>query len=393
MNRMNINKIGLAIICMLMFACSGKQKNQEAEGEHEVLAEDIVEMSADQFKMAGIEYGGIEIKSLSGSIKASGVVTASPQNVASVCAPMGGFVKSTQVIQGAAVKKGQLLVMLENPEFIDLQQQYLEASSKLEYAEGEYNRHKELARDNVYSAKNLQQVTAEYKSLKAQANALAQKLKLIGLDPSAVSADKIVPAVAIISPISGYIRTANINIGKSLSAADVMFEIVNTDKMLLELTLFEKDINKVTPGQKIRFQLNNEQEDHQAIVYQSAKALTDDRTFRVYAEVILPCKSVLPGMFVSAYINGEGKDVTSLPSQSIVHFDDKDYIFLFEKNKEEKGKPFTEFKMIEVTKGVTEGGYTEVRLPDGLDIKTSKVVVKGAYNLLAAKKNAGEMSC
>jgi cobalt-zinc-cadmium efflux system membrane fusion protein len=49
--------------------------------------------------------------------------------------------------------------------------------------------------------------------------------------------------------------------------------------------------------------------------------------------------------------------------------------------------------MIEVQKGITKDGYTEVILPESLDIKTTRVVVKGAYNLLSAKKNAGEMAC
>jgi len=82
-----------------------------------------------------------------------------------------------------------------------------------------------------------------------------------------------------------------------------------------------------------------------------------------------------------------------LPSEAIVSFDDKDYIFIFDKNKEEGGKPFTEYKIIEVKKGVTDGGYTEIILPEGFSIETAKVVIKGAYTLLSAKKNAGEMAC
>ena len=105
------------------------------------------------------------------------------------------------------------------------------------------------------------------------------------------------------------------------------------------------------------------------------------------------CKNVLPGMYVNAIIEASANQVTALPSDAIVSFDDKDYIFVFDKNKEENGKPFTEYRMVEVQKGVTDGGFTEIILPEGFDIKTAKVVIKGAYNLLSAKKNAGEMSC
>ena len=98
-------------------------------------------------------------------------------------------------------------------------------------------------------------------------------------------------------------------------------------------------------------------------------------------------------MYVNAIIEAAAQQVTSLPSDAIVSFDDKDYIFVFEKDKEENGKQFTEYRMVEISKGVTDGGFTEIILPEGLDMKSIKVVIKGAYNLLSAKKNAGEMSC
>jgi cobalt-zinc-cadmium efflux system membrane fusion protein len=46
-----------------------------------------------------------------------------------------------------------------------------------------------------------------------------------------------------------------------------------------------------------------------------------------------------------------------------------------------------------VHKGVNDGGFTEIILPDDFLVKGAKVVIKGAYNLLSAKKNAGEMAC
>ena len=98
-------------------------------------------------------------------------------------------------------------------------------------------------------------------------------------------------------------------------------------------------------------------------------------------------------MYVNAVIEADGNKVAAVPADAVVSFDDKDYIFIFNKDKEEAGKPFTEYRMIEIHKGVTDGGFIEVILPEGFNIQTAKVVVKGAYNLLSAKKNAGEMSC
>ncbi|MDP4268438.1 MAG: efflux RND transporter periplasmic adaptor subunit, partial [Bacteroidota bacterium] len=370
-----------------------KNKAEDKEQETEILPEDIVEMRADQIKLANIETGTVEMRSLNGTLKANGVVAVMPQNLATVCTPMGGFVKSTSQITGNAVRKGQILAILQNQEFIDIQQNYLDAKSKLEFAEAEYRRYSELYKNDVYSQKSVQQVISNYKSLKAQVIALGQKLRLIGITPSSLRAERIRSSVAVVSPINGFIKTVNVNIGKYVSPTDVLFEIVNSNKLFLELTLFEKDAEKVAIGQKIHFYADDITNQLDAVIYQTSKSINTDKTYKVYANVTSATNKVMPGMYVNATIEATTQKVTALPSDAIVSFDDKDYIFVFNKNKKENGKPFTEYRIVEVKKGITDDGYTEVTLPAGFDIQNTQVVIKGAYNLLSAKKNAGEMSC
>lgn len=391
---MKTNYIILITFISGIILSSCHSKPTEPEKKTEILPENIVELSADQFKVAGIVYGQVEQRTLSNTIKANGLINVSPKNLASVCAPLGGFVKSTDLVQGSPVKKGQVLAMMENPAFIELQQNYLESRSRLEYAEGEYERHKELYKDDVYSIKNLQEVTANYKSLKTRVNALGQQLLLIGIEPANLQDENISRTVALTSPINGYVKSVNVNIGKFVSPTDVMFEIINASDLTLELTLYEKDINKVMVGQKLRFALpNDETTQNLAVVTQVGKSIAADKTVKVYASAGMPSGGLLPGMYVNAWIETTSNPVTALPSESVVQFEDKSYIFIFEKNKQENGKPFTEFRMVEVKCGVRDGAYTEIILPEGFDLKTMRVVVKGSYNLMAAKKNAGEMAC
>lgn len=394
MSKYNMSKFVLLLLVLVIGgACnSGKKAGTETKIE-EIIPDDVVEMRADQIKLAGIQTGLIEKKSLSGTLKVNGVVSAAPQNLATICAPMSGFVKSTTLLPGNAVTKGQVLVVIENQEFVDIQQNYLEARNKLEYAGAEFKRHSELYKEDVYSQQNVQQVTTEFKNLKAQVSALKQKLVLISINPDNLQEDNISRSISLVSPITGYVDAVNVNLGKYVSPTDVMFRIINNDKLYLELTLFEKDANKVARDQKIRFFINNETEQHDAIITQTGQSVSTDKTYKVYASVSGVCKNVLPGMYVNAIIETSGNLVAALPSEAIVSFDDKDYIFVFDKNKEEGGKPFTEYKIVEVTKGVSDVGYTEIILPEGFDITNAKVVIKGAYTLLSAKKNAGEMAC
>jgi cobalt-zinc-cadmium efflux system membrane fusion protein len=125
----------------------------------------------------------------------------------------------------------------------------------------------------------------------------------------------------------------------------------------------------------------------------TGKSMGEDNTFLIYADVENTCENVLPGMYVKASVIESDSLVTALPSDAIVSFDDKNYIFVYERDKTESGMAFTEYKMVEVGKGVTSSGYTEVRLPGGFDLSGTRVVIRGAYNLLSAMKNAGEMAC
>jgi RND family efflux transporter MFP subunit len=382
--------LGLAIT---ITSCNSGKKSVLETKKTEVLPEDIVELRADQIKLANIEFGNIEMRTLSKVLKVNGIVSVAPQNKITVCMPLGGFIKNTSLLPGYAVNKGQTLAVIENQDFIDIQQNFLEAKNKLVFAEAEYKRHTDLYKNDVYSEQSVQQVTVEYKNLKAMVKSLEQKLLMIGINPDQLNEDNISGSVKLVSPINGFLKEVNVNVGKYVSPTDVLFEIVNSEKLFLELTLFEKDADKVAPGQKVKFFINNESEEHEAVITQTGKSVSDDRTFRVYATVTVFCKNILPGMYVSAYIEESDKKVTSLPSKAVVSFDDKDYIFVFEKEKSEAGKPFTEYRMIEVKKGESASGFTEIKLPIGFNINTSKIVTNGAYCLLSAKKNAGEMAC
>lgn len=371
----------------------GHKEGEAEEGEHEELPDDIVELNPEQIKLAGVQLGNVVMRQVSGVIKANGVVTNAPQNSASVSVPLGGFVKSSNLLPGNAVAKGQSLAIIENTEFVDLQQNYLDIKNKYEFAEAEYKRHTELYKDDVYSEKNMQQTTSEYRSLKAQLKGIGQKLQVIGINPATLTVDRISATIALVSPISGYVKTANISMGKYVSPTDVLFEIVGTENLLLELSLFEKDANTISIGQFVHFTINNETHEHKAKIYQVGKSINADKTFKVYATVQQPCSNVLPGMYVLAHIEKTDKQVTAVPTDAVVLFDNKHYIFAFERDKDENGKPFTEYRFIEVIKGDTNDGFTEIQLPAGFDIKNTKIVTKGAYKLLSAKKNAGEMTC
>ncbi len=382
----------LILLSSGFISCSQKEKPVE-KSTHEVLAPDAVELSGAQYKSSGILAGSIDLRPIRTVLTVNGTVNVTPQNVASVSAPLGGFIKSTNLYQGGAVKKGQVMVLIENMAFVDLQQNYLETKARFQYAEIEFKRHSELYKENVYSEKNVQQTETEYKTLNAQLRALEQKLKVLGIDPSSLREDKITSIIPVIAPISGFLKSVNVNIGKYVGPTDVMFEIVNPDNLLLELVIFEKDVNKIASGQTVTFSTPDDPGHiYNGKVYQAGKALDNDKTSSAYATIEGPAGKLLSGMYVNAKIAIENQTATTVPNGAIVQFDEKFYIFVHKGKRMENGHEVYDFKAVEVKKGTTDGSFTEVILPEKFDIAV-KIVIKGAYSILSAWKNAGEMAC
>jgi cobalt-zinc-cadmium efflux system membrane fusion protein len=381
------------VLSTLMFSgCNNRPETSETEERHHEESENMVELTPAQYKVAGIELGSIEQRNISNVIKVNGILETPPQSLASINAVIGGFVKETSLLPGNRIEKGEVVVVMEHPDYIQLQLDYLDSDSKLTYLELEFARQKGLQEKNVSSAKTFQRTTADYKSIKARVSALEQKLALIGIDANQLrESEKISRTIKVYSPISGYVSRVNVNIGKYMNPADVMFEIVNTEHLHAELTVFEKDISKIKEGQRIRFTLPNEDNvERLATVHLIGRLINEHRVVKVHGHLDKEDEEYLPGMFIKAFIELSNNTVNALPEEAIVRSGGKHYIYIFKGNRTEDNLEMSDFEMIEIQEGVTEGLYTEVALPDTFDINSNQIVIKGAYSLISKMKLAGE---
>jgi membrane fusion protein, heavy metal efflux system len=366
-----------------------EETTEEAHNEHE--DENRVQLTEAQSKTAGIAFGKIENKQISGTIKVNGVLDVPPQQLVSISVPLGGFVKNTSLLQGSRVKKGQVIATIENLDFIQIQQDYLEAKGQLELTEADYKRQQELAKENVNSQKTLQQSRANFSTWQAKYNALLEKLKVINVDVKSLEAGKVTSSINLYSPIGGYVTQVNVNIGKFVTPTDVIFEIVDTEHLHAELIVFEKDVLKLKIGQKVRFTLANETEERMATIYLIGREINKERTVQVHCHIDKEDTELLPGMYLSAYVETGGAQVPALPDESIIDYNGKKYIFIVSEEEHEQGKPqesVQHFTMLEIQTLNRELGFTEVNVADS--IRQAEVVVKGAYSLLSKMKNSEE---
>ncbi len=371
----------------LCISCGSKAAEESTEVAVQEVA-NVVEFTQAQYKTASIELGKIENKQISATIRASGVLDVPPQQLISISIPLGGFLKSTELLQGFRVTKGQVIATLESMDFVQMQQEYLEARNQFTFAKTDYERQQELGKENVNSQKTLQQSQSNFATWKAKMNGLSAKLKMLNVNLASLDQGDISNTINVYSPISGYVTEVNVNIGKFVNPSDVLFEIVNTEHLHAELTIFEKDIPKIKIGQKVRFTLANENKERISTVYLIGRKISADRTIRIHCHIDEIDNQLLPGMYLKAMVETGGVSVAALPDEAVVDYQGKKYIFVT--TEETKHQGAYHFAMIEIQSRTSELGYTEVIPAEDLDLTKSNVVIKGAYALLSKMKNTEE---
>lgn len=372
--------IAVITVSLIFASCGGKKAEEKAE---KATNESMVELTDTQLKNSEIRTGKIEQRSISSLLKVNGKIEVPPQNMISVSVPMGGYLKSTKLLAGMHISKGEVIAIMEDQQYIQLQQDYLTAKAHYNSIEKEYNRQKELNQSKASSDKVYENAQTEYLSQKVLIRSLSEKLKLIGLNPSNVNENTISKSINIYSPINGFVSQVKMNIGKYASPTDVLFELVNPADIHLQLTVFEKDLNKISIGQKL-IAFNNTQPDkkYNCEIILIGKDVSPERTVQVQCHFENYDKSLIPGMYMNAQVEVATNTAFVIPNEGIVRFEGKEYVYVETENKK--------YEMIEVTTQNNENGYTQISFGDSTDIQNKTFVIKGAYTLLMKMKNTAE---
>lgn len=373
------NLIIIFISSTVLFSC--KSETKKAENVATATVENIVTLSDIQYKNAKIETTTLQQKNIATILKLNGKIDVPPQNMVSVSVPLGGYLQSTKLLPGMHIYKGDIIAIMQDQQYIQLQQDYLIAKSKLHFAELEYNRQKELNVSQASSNKITEQAQAEVNMQKITMNALAEKLRLIHIKPENITSNNISKSINIYSDINGYVSKVNVNVGKYVTPADVMFELINPTDIHLNLSVFEKDVAKLSIGQKVvAYDNAHIDKKYSCEIILISKDVTANGTAEVHCHFETYNKVLLPGMYMNAEVQVATNTNNALPEESIVNFEGKEYVFI-ETNRQQ-------YKIEEVNTSTKENGF--VSITNFEPLKGKNIVTKGAYTLLMKMKNKEE---
>jgi cobalt-zinc-cadmium efflux system membrane fusion protein len=279
------------------------------------------------------------------------------------------------------VNKGEVIAVMEDQQYVQLQQDYLTTKYDLEYLEKEYFRQKELAAAKAASDKVFEQSKSNYLTQKTRLVALGEKLKLININPNTLSEFTLASRITILSPINGYVSSVKVNIGKYIQSSEILFELVNPEDIHLNMTVFEKDIRHLSIGQKVKTFTNSDPSTiYPCEIILIGQDVSVDRHIEVHCHFEKYDKSLIPGMYMNAIIESEAEMAEVIEESAIVSYAGKSYCFI----ELHKGA----YKMVEVQTGLKQNSLLELLNPEA--VKGFPVVTKGAYTLLMKLKNVEE---
>ncbi len=370
----------LILAACLLSSCNSTEKHPE---EHHSDAEhaESVHLSGEQVTSLGLKTDSIPMRNMNSRVEVNGELEVPPQNEATVTAYIGANIRSIRVIEGDAVRKGQVLAYLSHPELIRLQTDYVNSLSRLDYLESEYTRQENLYQEKVGSGRDYQKTKADYLGMRGTVKGYEAELRLLGLNLKQIASGKIYEEVPVFSPIDGYVRLVEVKTGQYVQPQTELFELVNIEHIHADLMVFEKDVHKVAKGQKVRFEVESlPGRELQAVIYAVGKSFEQDpKAIHLHAEIENKEGLLIPGMYVRGQILTEGQESYALPEAAVVREGDRYYIFseLREGNE-------TVYKPVEVIPGVRDAGWVELQFPEGRP--AGRVVWNQAYYLMAELK-------
>ena len=386
-----MKKIIIAGIILFSMAtlnsCGSKDKAETAKeetratGAEEHANENIATLTEEQMKTIGIELGAIEQKELTNAIKANGVLTVPNQNKAFVVPLYSGVIKSLNVQPGSFVNQGQAIATIVNPNLIQMQQQLQQVNTQIVLSEIEVKRQKELVEGNAAPLKRLQQVQTELATLKSQRTGFQKQLSAIGASQGFSS------AIVVRAPISGTVSKVMAQLGSNVDVSIPIAEIVNNSQLHLDLYVYEKDLPKLKANQTIHFTItNNAGKEYDAEIFSIGTAFeANSKTIPVHARVMGDKTGLIDGMNITALVSLDKSTVPAVPTEAIVSYQGKDFIFIVTDLQKKDVKQIA-FEKIPVAKGTTDVGFSEVTLLKDIPAN-AKVVTKGVFFILAKMTN------
>ncbi len=232
----------LASLCALAAAIA-------ARAAHEI------PFSPDQIQRLGITLVTVAPASTAMTDRMPARVVIPPEQEQVVSSPEAGLVKSLRVAIGDEVRAGAPLAVIESPELVGLQRDFLQASAELRLAQTDLARDEQLFKEGIIAERRLLTTRSRFEQARASLEERRQVLRLAGLDVSAIKALEgsrtLSSALVVRAPVSGAVLAQMAVVGQRVDKAVPLYRIGKLEPLWLEIHVPLDRLGSLAPGAEV----------------------------------------------------------------------------------------------------------------------------------------------
>ena len=287
-----------------------------------------------------------------------------------------GRISSLYVHEGEAVKKGQLMAILNSPGLSDVQLGLLKALSQQQLAQRAVERAQVLLKADVIGAAELQRREAELAQASLEVDAARDQLEVLGMAPEAITELEKTRAINSISRIlatsDGIVLEHNIRLGQVIQPADTVFEIADLSNVWLVANVPEQSAGELHAGQAVEAEIVALPGTilRGTLNFVSATVNPETRSIRARMNVANPGGRYKPAMLATMTIREQAERKQLIPASALVREEDRPHIFVQTTD--------GTFRLRPVTLGGEHGNDRVVE--EGIHAG-EKIVLDGAFHL------------
>lgn len=372
--------IFLATATILFFVACGNKSREEGSVRGADIDSAWVHVTQEQFDAMGMELGNLQDISFTETLKMSGNIVSSVKGQAQITSRISGTIRSISRELGDYAAAGSVLCTVESNDLIELQQSFIDVSTRYKEARSAYERLRSLYSDSITSKRDFIAAESAYRSLTAQYEGTKQRLSLLRVNPANVENGNIQSLLSITAPISGYVTDINCMIGEFVTPEKGLMTLVNVNQLYLQLNVYEKDISHLQIGQAVEFyNPNNLTQKFTAHISKIGKAIDPEKK-------TIPCIATFDTGLTADFVNNmyveanvvlaerQGKGISEDALESVGNIN---RVYLLAKR---EGNDIY-FQPVTVTTGMKSGNYVEIinNLP------SQEILTKGVYSLPAVE--------
>jgi cobalt-zinc-cadmium efflux system membrane fusion protein len=357
-------KLLLTLIITLIFSLSQVQ----AEPAHSVAA------NAALLKLLSIAE--LKPQVVAESLRLSARVELDQKRVARIGASVTGRVTDIQAELGQAVKKGELLALLNSSELGKAQSDFLKAGSQVNLRRLVVQRAERLVQSGVIAEAELQDRQAVLNEAEVDLQAARDQLRVMGMsaaDLQTLSKERTIHSNSpVTSSLAGIVIERHITLGQVVQPTDSLYTVADLSQLWLVAEVPEQQAQWAREGDQVLAEIPAlpELEIKGSLIYVADMVNPDTRTVTVRMALANPQRLLKPQMLATLKITKPGSQALVAPDQALVREDDQDYVFV------QIAPTLFEMRAVRLGREENAGRLVLEGLKSG-----ERIVVNGAFHL------------